>query len=59
MDTERIIPPSWIEDGDVIFLELDDDELKTVTDYIEITRHIQEIKQLFDVFRYDMGSTLR
>ena len=29
MDTERIIPPSWIEDGDVIFLELDDDELKT------------------------------
>lgn len=59
MDTERIIPPSWIEDGDVIFLELDDDELKTVTDYIEIKRHIQEIKQLFDVFRYDMGAMLR
>lgn len=58
MDTERIIPPSWIEDGNVIFLKLDDDELKIVTDYIEITRHIQEIKQLFDVFRYNMSSML-
>lgn len=54
MDTERIIPASLLRKEQVHFAALNDAERGAVTKYVELVRHIQEIGQLFSVFRYHL-----
>lgn len=58
MDTERFFFTNDlnIDTEKLQIAELNEEELSIVRDYIEITRHIQEIDQLFLVFRFNLSN---
>ena len=58
MDTERLIPFQDFDLDSITLPDLSAEELRVTTEYVEITRHLQEISQLFSVFRYDLQSLL-
>ena len=58
MDTEKIMPYQGFDINSVTIPDLNEEELNTISKYIEITRHVQEIHQLFAVFRYNLISVL-
>lgn len=53
MDTERIYR-THDELEEIAFAELDCNDLKAVRDYVEITRHLQEIHSLFLIFKFQI-----
>jgi hypothetical protein len=58
MDTEKFIPSQELDIENLTLLTLSDEELDNVSKYLEITRHLQEVHQLFSVFRYNLSSLL-
>lgn len=55
MDTEMLIPAKFIDDIELIQpADLSNDELNIIKNYIELTRDVQETKQLFDVFYFNL-----
>lgn len=59
MDTERFFSTKDIDIGKVNVYVLDDTDKESVTAYVELTRHIQELKQRFDMFRFNLETLLR
>ena len=58
MDTERFFSTKDIDIEKVNIFVLDDKDKESVEAYIELTRHMQELKQLFDVFRFNLETLL-
>jgi hypothetical protein len=58
MDTEKIMPYQGFDINNVTIPDLYEEELNTILKYIEITRYVQEIHQLFAVFCYNLLSIL-
>ena len=57
MDTATQIPAKFIENIELIQpADISDDELNIIKNYIELTRDVQETKQLFDVFYFNLLS---
>lgn len=52
MDTERIV--IFKENENITFYELSDEFNGLICDYVELNRHLIEINQLFDVFRFNI-----
>ena len=51
MDTEKTLPYPDFDINDITLLDFTDDDLKIIHSYVEITRHVQEIHQLFELFQ--------
>ena len=58
MDTERMLPYQDFDIDDITLLDFTDDALKIIQTYVEVTRHVQEIHQLFELFRYNLKRLL-
>ena len=58
MDTEIMLPYQDVELGAITLLNLTDEDLQIIRSYVEVTRHVQEIKQLFELFRYNLKRLL-
>ncbi len=59
MDTERFITSKYFNDIDnIILAEFSEVELNYIEHHIELTRYIQEINQLFKVFRFNLKNML-
>lgn len=58
MDTEFILPYQDFDINDITLFEYTDEGLQIITSYVEITRHVQEIHQLFEVYRYNLKRLL-
>ena len=57
MDTATQIPAKFIENIELIQpADISDDELNIIKDFIELTCDVQETKQLFDVFYFNLRS---
>ena len=54
MDTEKTLPYPDFDINDITLLDFTDDDLKIIHSYVEITRHVQEIHQLFELFQYNL-----
>lgn len=52
MDTERIVVLN--EKESVTMHNLSEEFIAVICDYVEINRHVQEINQLFDVFKFNI-----
>lgn len=53
MDTEVMLPYGDFDIEKITLFEYTTDELEAIQSYVEITRHIQEIQQLYLIFRYN------
>ena len=53
MDTEKILPASGLDLEKITILEYSDADFEMIQSFVEITRHIQELQQLYLVFRYN------
>lgn len=53
MDTETILPYGDFDIEKITLFEYTDAELDIIQSHVEITRHIQEIQQLYLIFRYN------
>lgn len=58
MDTEKILPFIDFDIDDITLPDFTDDALHIIQSYIEVTRHAQEIHQLFELFRYNLKRLL-
>lgn len=58
MDTERMLPYQNFDIDDITLLDFTDDALQIIQTYVEVTRHTQEIHQLFELFRYNLRRLL-
>lgn len=60
MDTEIMLPYQDfdIDINDITLLNYTEEGMRVITSYIEITRHTQEIHQLFEVFQYNLKRLL-
>lgn len=55
MDTEMLFPANTNSIDDLTILDYTAEEAQIIVSYIEMTRALQEIHQLFDVFRYHLS----
>ena len=58
MDTERMLPWQDTDMDDITLLDFSDEALHIIQSYIEMTRHVQEIHQLFELFQYNLKRLL-
>lgn len=58
MDTEKFFSFKEIDIEKVNVYVLSDEDRETVAAYVELTRHLQELKQLFDMFRFNLEDML-
>jgi|GEM_PF-702614 len=58
MDTEKYLFSKDIDFSQINIFEFDDITISGIETYIELTRHIQELKQLFDVYRFNLECLL-
>ena len=53
MDTEKKYYLNGQLNG-ITFYQLNDDELNTSQKFVEMTRHLQEINQLYSIFKFNI-----
>lgn len=58
MDTEKLLPYQGFDIDDITLLDFTDEALQEIQLYVEITRHVQEIHQLFELFQYNLKRLL-
>lgn len=58
MDTEIMLPYQDFDINDITLLDYTEKEMHIITSYIELSRHLQEINQLFEIFQYNLKRLL-
>ncbi len=58
MDTEKMLPYQDFDIDHITLLDFTDEALQVIQSYVEITRHVQEIHQLFELFQYNLKRLL-
>lgn len=58
MDTEKLLPYDDFNIANITLYDYTDEGLNCITSFIEITRYIEEIHQLFDIFQYNIRRLL-
>ena len=54
MDTEKMLPYDDFNIDNITLYDYTDEGLNCITSFVEITRYIEEIHQLFDIFQYNI-----
>ncbi len=58
MDTEKMLPYQDFDLDGITLLDFTNEALQIIQFYIEVTRHVQEIHQLFELFQYNLRRLL-
>lgn len=58
MGTEKMLPYDDFNIDNITLYDYNDKDLKRITSFVEITRYIEEIHQLFDIFQYNIRRLL-
>lgn len=58
MDTEKLLPYDDSDSDNITLYDYTDEGLNCITSFVEITRYIEEIHQLFDIFHYNVRKLL-
>lgn len=58
MDTEKILPCTDFNIDDITLYDYTAEGLNCITSFIEVTRYIEEIHQLFNIFQYNIRKLL-
>lgn len=58
MDTEKLLPYDDFNIDNITLYDYTDEGLKYITSFVEITRYIEEIHQLFNIFQYNIRRLL-
>lgn len=58
MDTEKILPYDDFNIDDITLYDYTDEGLECITSFVEVTRYIEEIHQLFNIFQYNIRRLL-